>query len=157
MPNSVVLVQAVFASILSSSSDLFQVRKTLLVGATVIAFIGSAMAPGSKSIGRLIAAQTLIGAGLAVIPLTFTVPSEILPRKWRPSKFDEVEVWRLSTTNTFSRSGTSCHQFRGSSWFDYSTLDHRSARKTQSIRRLANILCKLRFRIPVYWPETHRA
>ncbi|OQV09750.1 hypothetical protein CLAIMM_13839 [Cladophialophora immunda] len=32
----------------------------------------------------LIAAQTLIGFGFAGVPLTYSVPSEILPRKWRP-------------------------------------------------------------------------
>jgi hypothetical protein len=82
-----VLVQAVFCNILSQASDLFQARKFLLVACTTIAFVGAAIAPGSQSIGRLIAAQTLVGAAIAVIPLTFVVPSEILPLKWRPSEF----------------------------------------------------------------------
>jgi MFS family permease len=81
-----VLVQAVFCNILSSASDLFQARKPLLVACTVIAFIGAAIVPGSESVGRLIAGQTLIGAAIAVVPLTVVVPSEILPLRWRPSK-----------------------------------------------------------------------
>lgn len=86
IPNSVLFVQAVLCSILSLTSDLFQARKTILVICTTIAFVGAAIAPGSKSIARLLVAQILIGFGLAQIPLTFAVPSEILPRKWRPSK-----------------------------------------------------------------------
>lgn len=46
--------------------------------------IGSAIAPGSKDIYRLIGAQILVGLGLAAAPLAYTVPSEIMPRRWRP-------------------------------------------------------------------------
>lgn len=68
------------------ASDTFQARKTLLIGSCLISMIGSGIAPGSQNIYRLIAAQALIGFGFAGVPLTYTVPSEILPRKWRPSK-----------------------------------------------------------------------
>ena len=69
---------------ISLTSDTFRARKAILVGCCGVAFIGCAIAPGSRSIGRLIAAQTLIGVGFAVVPLAYAVPSEILPRKWRP-------------------------------------------------------------------------
>jgi MFS family permease len=82
--NAVTLVQAVLAPILCSASDLFQARKYLLIGTGIIAFIGCGIAPGSHNINRLIAAQALIGVGTASMPLIYVVPSEILPRKWRP-------------------------------------------------------------------------
>jgi len=84
-----VLVQAAFVNLLAAASDLFQARKWLLVGCLTLAFIGAAIAPGSKSVSRLIAAQTLIGFGNAIQVLAFAVPSEIIPKRWRPSKFHE--------------------------------------------------------------------
>jgi hypothetical protein len=60
--------------------------ETLLVGPSLISFIGAAIALGSSSICRLIIAQILIGFGFATVPLAYCVPSEILPRKWRPSE-----------------------------------------------------------------------
>ncbi|KAJ5740472.1 hypothetical protein N7493_000344 [Penicillium malachiteum] len=84
IPNSLSLVQAVLAPLISSASDTFQARKALLVGPSIISFIGAAIAPGSSSIYRVIAAQVLIGFGFATVPLAYCVPSEILPRKWRP-------------------------------------------------------------------------
>lgn len=65
---------------------MFQLRKSLIVGFTAISFIGAAIAPGSTDIYRLIAAQTLIGMGFAIVPLEYVIPSEILPRKWRPGE-----------------------------------------------------------------------
>ena len=87
VPNALSLVQAVVAPVISSASDTFQARKTLLVGPCVISFVGAAIAPGSSNIYRLIVAQILIGFGFATVPLAYCVPSEILPRKWRPSEF----------------------------------------------------------------------
>lgn len=84
VPNALSLLQAVLGPMISSVSDTFRARKSILVGCCTVAFIGCAIAPGSQSIGRLIAAQTLIGVGFAVVPLAYAVPSEILPRKWRP-------------------------------------------------------------------------
>ncbi|KAJ5762326.1 uncharacterized protein N7511_005708 [Penicillium nucicola] len=84
VPNALSLVQAVLAPIISSASDTFQARKALLVGPAIISFIGCAIAPGSNSIFRLIAAQVLIGFGFATVPLAYCIPSEIIPRKWRP-------------------------------------------------------------------------
>lgn len=87
VPNALVVVQAVVGPIMCLASDTFQVRKELLIGSCLISMVGAGIAPGSKNIYRLIAAQVLIGFGFSGIPLTFVVPSEILPRKWRPSKF----------------------------------------------------------------------
>ena len=86
VPNSLSLVQAVLGPVISSASDTFQARKILLVSTATISFIGAAIAPGSGSIYRLIVAQILIGFGFASVPLAYCVPSEILPRKWRPSE-----------------------------------------------------------------------
>ena len=91
VPNALSLVQAALGPIISSASDTFQARKILLVCTSTISFIGAAIAPGSNSIYRLIAAQTLIGVGFAAVPLAYAVPSEILPRKWRPRKFDLIK------------------------------------------------------------------
>ncbi|KAB5576271.1 putative siderophore iron transporter [Coniochaeta sp. 2T2.1] len=84
VPNALSLVQAVLGPIVASASDTFQARKPLLIGLTVISFIGCAIAPGSKSIYRLIAAQALIGVGYSSTPLAYSVPAEMIPRKWRP-------------------------------------------------------------------------
>ncbi len=86
VPNALSLVQAVLAPILSSASDAFQARKIILVGSATISFVGAAIAPGSNSIARLIAAQVLIGFGFASTALAYSVPSEILPKKWRPRR-----------------------------------------------------------------------
>ena len=88
VPNSLALMQAVVSPLFSSASDVFQARKWLLVGTSAISLIGAAIAPGSTDIYRLIAATVLIGVGFSSVGLAFAVPSEILPRKWRPSKFD---------------------------------------------------------------------
>ncbi|EXJ73007.1 uncharacterized protein A1O5_04156 [Cladophialophora psammophila CBS 110553] len=84
VPNSLSLVQAVLGPVISLTSDTFQARKSILVGSCLISLIGSAIAPGSGNIYRLIVAQTLIGFGFAAVPLAYCVPSEILPRRWRP-------------------------------------------------------------------------
>ncbi|KAK5447982.1 hypothetical protein LTS15_009481 [Exophiala xenobiotica] len=84
VPNSLSLVQAVLSPIMSSASDTFQARKLLLVGSTIVSFVGAAIAPGSGNIYRLIVAQVLIGVGSASVSLAYAVPSEILPRRWRP-------------------------------------------------------------------------
>ncbi|KAK5693787.1 hypothetical protein LTR17_025025 [Elasticomyces elasticus] len=84
VPNALSLVQAVLGPVIASASDTFQARKIIIVSTCLISFIGAAIAPGSSSIYRLIVAQILIGAGFAAVPLAYCVPSEILPRKWRP-------------------------------------------------------------------------
>lgn len=102
VPNSLSLVQAVVCPLISSASDTFQARKLLLVVSSLISFIGAAIAPGSQSIYRLIVAQTLIGFGFAAVPLAYCVPSEILPRRWRPSKF-EPQTGKLSQADVTTR------------------------------------------------------
>ncbi|KAF7546138.1 hypothetical protein G7046_g9399 [Stylonectria norvegica] len=84
VPNALALMQAVVSPLFSSTSDIFQARKVLLVGSSIVSFVGAAIAPGSTDIYRLIAATILIGVGFASVGLAFAVPSEILPRKWRP-------------------------------------------------------------------------
>lgn len=79
------LPQSIFAPIIASMADTFQMRKSLIVIFAMVSFVGAAIAPGSTHIGRLIAAQVLVGFGFVVMPLAQVIPSEILPRKWRPS------------------------------------------------------------------------
>lgn len=86
IPDSLSLVQAVIGPVISSASDAFQARKLLLVASSLVSFVGAAIAPGSANVYRVIVAQILIGIGFASVPLAYCVPSEILPRKWRPSK-----------------------------------------------------------------------
>lgn len=85
IPSVFSLALAVFSPLVASASDTFQARKTLLVVLSMISFVGAAIAPGATSMSRVIAAQFLIGFGLASTALAYSVPSEILPRKWRPS------------------------------------------------------------------------
>lgn len=84
--NSLTLMQAVVSPLVSSTSDVFQARKLLLVGSSTISFIGAAIAPGSTDLYRLIRATILMGVGFSSVGLGYAVPSEILPRQWRPSK-----------------------------------------------------------------------
>ncbi|OQV07087.1 hypothetical protein CLAIMM_11571 [Cladophialophora immunda] len=84
VPNALSLVQAVLGPVISSGSDLFQARKTLLVGSSLISVVGAAIVPRSRSLYQVIAGQSLIGVGFASVPLAYCVPSEIVPRKWRP-------------------------------------------------------------------------
>lgn len=98
IPNALALVQAVIGPVISSASDVFQVRKPIIIASCVIALVGSAIAPGATNIYRVIGAQALIGVGLSAVPLAYVVPSEILPRKWRPSKNDMPQA-RTSGTD----------------------------------------------------------
>ena len=86
--NSLSLVQAVICPLLCSVSDVFQARKHILIGCCVISFVGAAIAPDAHNIYRVIGAQIMIGFGFAAIPLVLSVPSEILPRRWRPRTFN---------------------------------------------------------------------
>lgn len=103
MPNSLSLVQAVLGPVISLASDTFQARKIILVGSSLVSLVGAAIAPGSQNIYRLIAAQTLIGVGFASVPLAYSVPSEILPRKWRPSTFQPPPLWPQLTPRQWRR------------------------------------------------------
>lgn len=81
------LVQGVLGPIISRASDVFQARKLLLLGTCAVSFVGACIAPGSEDVYRLVGANILIGVGFAAVPLAYAVPSEILPRRWRPCKF----------------------------------------------------------------------
>ncbi|KAK5312453.1 hypothetical protein LTR93_011324 [Exophiala xenobiotica] len=81
--NVLTFVSAWLGPVLSSASDTFQVRKSVVVATCFLGAIGAGIAPGSHGTGRLIAAQTLIGFGFASMPLAYAIPGEILPRKWR--------------------------------------------------------------------------
>ncbi|GAM88149.1 hypothetical protein ANO11243_061800 [Dothideomycetidae sp. 11243] len=78
------LTQGVLGPVISNASDVFQARKLLLVVCCAISFIGACIAPSSNSVDRLIGSSVLIGVGFATVPLAYAVPSEILPRRWRP-------------------------------------------------------------------------
>lgn len=56
----------------------------MLVGCA-LGVIGCAIVPGSDTIYRMIAGQTIKGFGYATTPLLYAIPSEILPKRWRPS------------------------------------------------------------------------
>ena len=76
------------------ASDTFQARKEIMVGACLVAFIGAAISPGSESLWRLVFGEVLQGVGVAIVSIVYTVPAEILPRRWRPSKsFFEPNVY----------------------------------------------------------------
>ncbi|EXJ67988.1 uncharacterized protein A1O5_08602 [Cladophialophora psammophila CBS 110553] len=82
--NSLSLPQAVLSPLLSSVSDVFQVRKSLLVSTLTISFIGAGVCPGSQTMYRLIGGHIMIAIGFSCTPLAYAIPSEILPRRWRP-------------------------------------------------------------------------
>ncbi|KAI6881382.1 hypothetical protein KC360_g6076 [Hortaea werneckii] len=84
VPNALSLVQAILCPVIANASDVFQARKAILVGTCLLSFIGAAIAPNATHIGRVVAAQVLVGFGFASVPLAYCVPSEILPRRWRP-------------------------------------------------------------------------
>ncbi|KIX07466.1 uncharacterized protein Z518_02119 [Rhinocladiella mackenziei CBS 650.93] len=86
IPNALALIQVVLRPIISAASDTFQVRKSLLVGSCVVSFVGSAIASGSNNIHRVVVAQVLIGFGFAAVLLSYCVPSEIVPGRWRPGE-----------------------------------------------------------------------
>ncbi|KAK5325610.1 hypothetical protein LTR93_003830 [Exophiala xenobiotica] len=92
------LVQGVVGPLLSTASDTFQVRKPLLVGSCAVSFVGACIAPGSSTIYRLIGANVLIGVGFASVPIAYAVPSEILPRRWRPLAQAGVNIAAILAT-----------------------------------------------------------
>ncbi|OAL42841.1 MFS general substrate transporter [Pyrenochaeta sp. DS3sAY3a] len=81
--NASTLVQAALGPIFSSISDVFQIRKSVIVCLVTLAFIGAAIIPHSKSIYQVIGGSIMIGFGLTAAPLSYAVPSEIVPRRWR--------------------------------------------------------------------------
>ncbi len=110
MPNALSLAQAVFTPIIASASDVFQARKNLMVGCYILSFVGCAVAASAKNIYGLIGAQILIGFGFSAVALVYTVPSEILPRKWRPSTYWVNELLELMCTDPSGDSDASKYQ-----------------------------------------------
>lgn len=98
IPNALSLMQAVVGPVISSASDRFQARKIIIVVSCVISFIGCAIAPGSQSIGRLLAATVLIGFGFAAAPLAYCVPSEVVPRRWYPAVQGFMNIAEVSSS-----------------------------------------------------------
>ncbi|OAL54691.1 putative siderophore iron transporter [Pyrenochaeta sp. DS3sAY3a] len=84
IPNAPNLVCGAIGPVLSSASDIFQARKNILLVGCAMGIIGCAIVPGSSSIARVIAGQTIKGFGYATTPMLYAIPSEILPNKWRP-------------------------------------------------------------------------
>ncbi|KEF62747.1 uncharacterized protein A1O9_00720 [Exophiala aquamarina CBS 119918] len=82
--NAPSIANAVLSPIFSVASDTFQARKGIMVGACLTAFVGSAIGAGANSLWRLVFSQTLQGVGVAIVSVVYTVPAEILPRRWRP-------------------------------------------------------------------------
>jgi len=83
--NVITLCQAALGPLVASVSDMFQSRKIILIASTLLGLVGSAIAPGSQGIYRLIGAQIIIALAISAAPLSYAVPSEIMPRKWRPA------------------------------------------------------------------------
>ncbi|OWY42097.1 hypothetical protein AA0119_g4864 [Alternaria tenuissima] len=81
--NASTLVQAALGPFFSSVSDAFQIRKGIILGLVILAIIGSAIIPNSESIYRVVGGSIMIGFGLTSAPLSYAVPSEIVPRRWR--------------------------------------------------------------------------
>ena len=146
IPNSLSLVQAIICPFLSSISDVFQARKHILVACAAISFIGCAIAPGASSIYRVIGAQTMIGFGFACIPLALSVPSEIVPRRWRPRMFKfpyPTKLSRSASSDMLVYRG-SRHDERGSfSWSHGGPHHYRGFDQEQFRHRLEELLCKV--------------
>ncbi|KAM0755149.1 putative siderophore iron transporter [Meredithblackwellia eburnea MCA 4105] len=85
VPNVLSVMQAVFSPLFSFTSDTFQARKMLIIIPCTLATIGSCIVPGSTSMYRVFGGQILIGFGMASIGLIYAIPSEIVPRRWRPA------------------------------------------------------------------------
>lgn len=84
--NAATLVQAALGPFFSSISDVFQARKSVIFSLVTLAFVGAAIVPNSDSILRVIGGSIMIGCGLAAAPLSYAVPSEIVPRRWRSGR-----------------------------------------------------------------------
>ena len=145
IPNSLSLVQAVISPLVALTSDAFQARKVLLTGSTLLALIGSATAPGSSNIYRLVIAQTLIGFGASGVALAYCVPSEILPRKWRPStsraNMLQVLVGVMLTSCLLSGAGRDRCCIK--SGLSHRTLGDRCLDEGEASRGLAHLLREL--------------
>lgn len=80
------LVQAVLCPIFASGSDAFQARKSIIVVANLIAIVGAVVGSSAQNIYVLIVGQGLMGISFSCAPLAYTIPSEVVPHKWRPGE-----------------------------------------------------------------------
>ncbi|KAK5446690.1 hypothetical protein LTS15_009623 [Exophiala xenobiotica] len=60
--------------------------------------LGLASLQAPSTIYRLIGANVLIGVGFASVPMAYAVPSEILPRRWRPLAQAGVNIAAILAT-----------------------------------------------------------
>lgn len=134
----------------SFAADTFDARKMLLVSTLVVGMVGAAIAPGSQSIGRLIAAQALVGVAFSSLPLGYSIPSEIVPRKYRPCTFGEIRSPFLHFASFGSKlistlsSGTSYNEYGERSWRHLWPSYHRGTEQGQCTHWLAHVFCKAR-------------
>jgi MFS family permease len=77
------LVQSVLSPILGRLSDVLE-RKYLAAIPPLIAFTGAVASARANSMSTLIGGGILTGAALATIAINQAIPSEVLPRKYRP-------------------------------------------------------------------------
>ena len=76
------LMQSVLSPIVGRLSDVLD-RKWLAISQLVIAFAGSCVSARAESMNVLIGGGILIGFGLSTLAIFLTIPSEILPLKYR--------------------------------------------------------------------------
>lgn len=77
------LMQAVLSPIVGRLSDVLD-RKYLAAVPPLIAFVGAVVSAKATSMAMLIAGGILIGTTLATISIVQSIPSEVLPLKYRP-------------------------------------------------------------------------
>lgn len=77
------LIQCVLSPILGRLSDVLE-RKYLAAIPPLIAFTGAVTSARANSMSMLIGGGILNGAALATMAINQAIPSEVLPRKYRP-------------------------------------------------------------------------
>lgn len=82
LTTSLTIPSVVFGPIVSQTADYWG-RKWFLVAATIFGTIGCIVAARADSFAMFILGMTLTGLEFGALPLLHTVPSEILPRRWR--------------------------------------------------------------------------
>lgn len=93
---SLVIVPTVLGPPISQAADYWG-RKWFLVVLTAFGIAGTIVVSRANSIGMAIAGFSLSGFSFSAQPLVHAVPSEVLPRKWRP--------WAQASINIFAAVG----------------------------------------------------
>lgn len=83
LAGTVAIITMVLSPPVSQAADYWG-RKWLLVILTTCGFVGSIVVSRAESMGVAIAGQVIVGLSFGVQPLSHAVPSEVVPRKWRP-------------------------------------------------------------------------